>query len=122
MVPHSAVATLLAADPVALSPGDTAWMLASSALVLLMTPGLAFFYGGLTRSKSTLNMMMMSFICIFIVSVLWVLFGFKLAFASTSTSGFFGDFSLGHLGDAATAIVAFGGTGTGIPVIVFAAF
>ena len=122
MVPHSAVATLLAADPVVLSPGDTAWMLASSALVLLMTPGLAFFYGGLTRSKSTLNMMMMSFICIFIVSVLWVLFGFKLAFASTSSSGFFGDFSFGHLSDAASAIVAFGGTGTGIPVIVFAAF
>jgi len=122
MVPHSAVATLLAANPVALSPGDTAWMLASSALVVLMTPGLAFFYGGLTRSKGTLNMMMMSFVTISIVSVLWVLFGFKLAFASSSTSGFFGDFSLGHVGEAAGQIVAFGGTGTGIPVIVFAAF
>ncbi len=121
MALHLTVAAL-AADPVVLSPGDTAWMLASSALVLLMTPGLAFFYGGLTRSKSTLNMMMMSFICIFIVSVLWVLFGFKLAFASTSTSGFFGDFSLGHIGNASAEIVAFGGTGTGIPVIVFAAF
>ena len=122
MVPHVATTLLAAADPVVLSPGDTAWMLASSALVLLMTPGLAFFYGGLTRSKSTLNMMMMSFICIFIVSVLWVLFGFKLAFASTSTSGLFGDFSWAHMTQAATDIVAFGGTGTGIPVIVFAAF
>ncbi len=122
MVSHVATSLLAAADPVVLSPGDTAWMLASSALVLLMTPGLAFFYGGLTRSKSTLNMMMMSFVTIFIVSILWVLFGFKLAFASTSTSGFFGDFSLGHLGNAAAEIVAFGGTGTGIPVIVFAAF
>ena len=116
--------SLLAAAPapVVLSPGDTAWMLASSALVLLMTPGLAFFYGGLTRSKSTLNMMMMSFICITIVSVLWVLFGFKLAFSSGSSSGLFGDFSWGHMTQAASQIVAFGGTGTGIPVIVFAAF
>jgi len=87
-----------------------------------MTPGLAFFYGGLTRSKSTLNMMMMSFVCITIVSALWVVFGFKLAFASTSTSGLFGDFSWGHMTAAAGQLVAFGGTGTGIPVIVFAAF
>ena len=122
MALHEATALLAAADPVVLSPGDTAWMLASSALVLLMTPGLAFFYGGLTRSKSTLNMMMMSFICIFIVSILWVLFGFKLAFSSGSTSGLFGDFSWGHMTAAASQIVAFGGTGTGIPVIVFAAF
>jgi Amt family ammonium transporter len=116
--------SLLAAAPapVVLSPGDTAWMLASSALVLLMTPGLAFFYGGLTRSKSTLNMMMMSFICITIVSILWVLFGFKLAFSSGSSSGFFGDFSWSHMTAAGSQIVAFGGTGTGIPVIVFAAF
>ena len=47
-----------------LNSGDTAWVLASTALVLLMTPGLAFFYGGMTKSKSTLNMMMMSFITI----------------------------------------------------------
>src|SRR6201747_2186304 len=122
MVPYVATTLLAAADPVVLSPGDTAWMLASSALVLLMTPGLAFFYGGLTRSKSTLNMMMMSFICITIVSILWVLFGFALAFGTTTNSGLFGDFSLSHLGTSAGQIVAFGGTGTGIPVIVFAAF
>ena len=122
MVLHQAISLLSAADPIKLSPGDSAWMLASSALVLLMTPGLAFFYGGLTRAKSTLNMMMMSFITITIVSVLWVIFGFKLAFASTSTSGLFGDFSFGHLGDSAGQIVEFAGAGTGIPVIVFAAF
>ncbi len=123
MVSQLATSLLAAAPaPVVLSPGDTAWMLASSALVLLMTPGLAFFYGGLTRSKSTLNMMMMSFICICIVSILWVVFGFKLAFGSTTTSGLFGDFSWGHMTQAASQIVAFGGTGTGIPVIVFAAF
>ena len=50
-----------------INAGDTAWLLASSALVLLMTPGLAFFYGGLTRAKSTLNMMMMSFVTICII-------------------------------------------------------
>jgi Amt family ammonium transporter len=102
--------------------GDTAWILASSALVLLMTPGLAFFYGGLTRAKSTLNMMMMSFSCIGIVSVLWVVFGFKLAFGSTSTSGLYGDFSFSGLSKAAFTNVVFGTTGFGIPVIVFAAF
>ena len=58
---------------IALNSGDTAWMLASTALVLLMTPGLAFFYGGMVRTKSALNMMMMSFITIGIVSTLWVI-------------------------------------------------
>ena len=61
---------------IALNSGDTAWMLASTALVLLMTPGLAFFYGGMVRTKSALNMMMMSFITIGIVSTLWVIYGF----------------------------------------------
>ncbi len=61
--------------------GDTAWILASSALVLLMTPGLAFFYGGMVRAKSVLNMMMMSFIALAIVPVLWVLYGYSLAFS-----------------------------------------
>jgi len=51
-------------EQVALNGGDTAWMLASTALVLLMTPGLAFFYGGMVRTKSVLNMMMMSMITI----------------------------------------------------------
>ena len=57
--------------------GDTAWMLASSALVLLMTPGLAFFYGGMVRSKSVLNMIMMSMSAMGIVGVLWVLYGYS---------------------------------------------
>ena len=61
--------------------GDTAWILASSALVLLMTPGLAFFYGGMVRAKSVLNMMMMSFIALAIVPVLWVLYGYSFAFS-----------------------------------------
>ena len=60
--------------------GDTAWMLASSALVLLMTPGLAFFYGGMVRVKSVLNMLMMSISAMGVVTVLWVLYGYSLAF------------------------------------------
>ena len=63
-----------------MNTGDTAWVLASSALVLLMTPGLAFFYGGMVRSKSVLNMLMMNFVTIGIVSLLWVLYGFSVAF------------------------------------------
>ena len=62
--------------------GDTAWMLASSALVLLMTPGLAFFYGGMVRVKSVLNMIMMSIIAMGVVTVLWVTFGYSLAFGN----------------------------------------
>ncbi len=60
---------------------DTAWMLVASALVLLMTPGLAFFYGGLVRSKNALNTMMMSFVALGVVGVLWALGGYSLAFA-----------------------------------------
>ncbi|WP_139589136.1 ammonium transporter [Mycobacterium ulcerans] len=62
--------------------GDTAWMLASSALVLLMTPGLAFFYGGMVRAKSVLNMIMMSISAMGVVTVLWVLYGYSVAFGN----------------------------------------
>jgi ammonium transporter, Amt family len=62
--------------------GDTAWMLASSALVMLMTPGLAFFYGGLVRSKNMLNTIMMSFVALALISVLWALVGYSLAFST----------------------------------------
>ena len=55
-----------------LDTGDTAWMLASTALVLFMVPGLALFYGGMARSKSVLNMMLMSFGALFVVAILWV--------------------------------------------------
>ncbi|MEZ0366701.1 ammonium transporter [Mycobacterium sp. pUA109] len=60
--------------------GDTAWMLVSAALVLLMTPGLAFFYGGMVRAKSVLNMIMMSVSALGVVAVLWVLYGYSVAF------------------------------------------
>jgi len=60
--------------------GDTAWVLASAALVLLMTPGLAFFYGGMVRGKNVLNMLMMNFIVMGLIGVVWVLAGYTLAF------------------------------------------
>jgi ammonium transporter, Amt family len=60
---------------------DTAWMLTSTALVLLMTPALAFFYGGLVRSKNALNTMMMSFISLGFVGILWATLGYSLAFS-----------------------------------------
>ena len=65
----------------AIDPAATAWLLASTALVLLMTPGLAIFYGGMVRTTGVLNMIMMSFISIPLVTVAWLLFGYTLAFS-----------------------------------------
>jgi ammonium transporter, Amt family len=70
--------------------GDTAWMLASAALVLLMTPGLAFFYGGMVRAKGVLNMIMMSVSAMGVVTILWVLYGYSLAFGNDKFN-LFGD-------------------------------
>ncbi len=81
-----ASAITLAADAPTLSAANTGFMLICSALVLIMTPGLAFFYGGMVRVKSTLNMLMMSFISMGIVTILWVLYGFSLAFGTDSGS------------------------------------
>ena len=71
--------------------GDTAWILTSAALVLLMTPGLALFYGGMVRVKSVLNMMMMSFGALALISVLWVLYGYSFAFGDDVGLGLLGD-------------------------------
>jgi Amt family ammonium transporter len=103
-----------------INAGDTAWVLMSAALVMLMTPGLAFFYGGMVRSKSVLNMMMMSFITIGIVSVLWVLYGFSVAFGDTG-NGLWG--GLGELGltDLATSVTTNGGAYP-IPLLAFVLF
>jgi len=106
---------------VVISAGDTAWVLASSALVLLMTPGLALFYGGMVRSKSVLNMMMMSLTSIGIVSVLWVIYGFKLAFGYEANSPWYGSFSLSGLGDQVNELANNGGIYP-IPMLAFAAF
>ena len=104
-----------------LNSGDTAWMLASTALVLLMTPGLAFFYGGMVRTKSVLNMMMMSMVTIGIVSILWVIYGFELGFGYKGNSPWFGSFSLSGLGSQVNAFTNNGGVYP-IPLLVFAAF
>src|SRR4051794_15811511 len=71
--------------------GDTAWVLGSAALVLLMTPGLALFYGGMVRAKSVLNMMMMSFGALALISVLWVLYGYSEAFGNDVGGGLVGN-------------------------------
>ena len=71
--------------------GDTAWVLISAALVLLMTPGLALFYGGMVRAKSVLNMMMMSFGALALISVLWVLYGYSMAFGDDIGAGLLGN-------------------------------
>jgi ammonium transporter, Amt family len=99
-----------------INSGDTAWILASSALVLLMTPGLALFYGGMTRAKSVLNMMMMSFGALGLVSVLWMLYGYSLAFDDDAFGGLIG--GLGKIGLKGTLT---GVSGT-LPETVFASF
>jgi len=101
-----------------LDTGTTAWVLASSALVLFMTPGLAFFYGGMTRSKSVLNMLMMSFSAIGIVSVLWVLYGYTLSFGvDAGGHGLIGNLDLLGLKGMTTASVT-----NGLSDFVFVAF
>ena len=72
--------------------GSIAWMLTSSALVLFMTPGLALFYGGMVRAKNVLNMLMKNFISMGIITVIWVVIGYSLAFGGDAP--FIGDFSL----------------------------
>ncbi|HEX8327624.1 MAG TPA: ammonium transporter [Hymenobacter sp.] len=73
-----------------INSGDTAWMLCATALVLLMTPGLAFFYGGMVNTKNVISTMLQSFVAMGIISLLWVVVGFSLAFG-TSIGGFVGD-------------------------------
>jgi Amt family ammonium transporter len=75
--------------------GDTAWILISSALVMLMTPGVALFYGGMVRRKNVLSTIMMSFVCLGLVGILWVLYGYSLSFGSDN-GGFIG--GLGFIG------------------------
>jgi Amt family ammonium transporter len=108
-------------DEMVINSGDTAWMLASTALVLLMTPGLAFFYGGMVRTKSVLNMMMMSMISIGVVSVLWVIYGFEIAFGYKADSPWYGSISFSGLGGVVNDFTNNGGLYP-IPVLVFAAF
>lgn len=103
---------------VAISSGDTAWVLMASALVLLMVPGLAFFYGGLVRNKSALNTMLMSLGALALVTVQWVLFGYSVAFGPGSS--WIGSFAwAGMSGVGATANPTYAAA---LPHILFAAF
>jgi len=102
------------------NPGDVAWMLTATGLVLLMTPGLSFFYGGMVRAKNVVSTMLQSFVAMAVISILWIVVGFSLAF---------GDSVHGLIGNPATYFM-FSGVGTGthpalaptIPLIVFALF
>jgi len=84
------VSGLFAADGKPIDSGATAWMLTSTALVLLMIPGLAMFYGGLVRSKNVLGTIMHSYVAMGIISVLWVIVGYSMCFGSNILGGWFG--------------------------------
>jgi len=93
-----------------LDSGNTAWMLVASALVLFMTPGLGFFYAGLTRNKNVLATIMQSFITTGVVAVLWVTVGYSLAFGPDQGLGIIGNFDFVGLKDVGPEPIA-----TGIP-------
>ena len=91
-----------------ISAGDTAWILVSTALVMLMTPGLAFFYGGMVRRKNVLSTIMMSFSILLLVGVLWVLYGYTLSFGP-DRGGIIGGldwFGLAHVGQDPSSVYA----------------
>lgn len=98
--------------------GDTAWMLTSTALVLFMTPGLAFFYGGMVRSKNALGMLMYNFFAIGLVAVLWAVVAYSLAFGES------GNTLIGNLDHIGLADIGgpYGGPDGTFPLILFAAF
>ena len=95
--------------------GHTAWMLTASALVLLMTPGLAFFYGGLVRARNVISTLMYSFMAMAVVSIVWVLWGYSLAFGEGSA--FIGDLSYFGLSG-----IDVNDTDNGIPTLLFVIF
>ena len=102
-----------------INPADTAWMLVSAAMVLFMTPGLAFFYGGLVRRKNFLSTIMMSFACLGLVSVLWAVYGYSLVFGPDKAGiiGGLNFFGLSGVGQAPSSVYA-----TTIPQLAFMAF
>ena len=103
--------------------GNTAWVLASAALVLIMTPGLAFFYAGMVRGKNVLAMLMQNFVTIGIVSIVWVLASYSIAFGPDGAGGLFGnlhDAGLQHLGSAVSGYS--GSLAQSVPPVVFVCF
>jgi Amt family ammonium transporter len=107
-----------------LNSGDIAWVLTSTALVLFMTAGLAFFYGGMVRSKNMLGMLMQNFFAMGLIGVLWVVVGFSLAFGNLGDEGFIGGFEFFGFKDVGQTLPpAFADfTGAAIPLVLFAAF
>ena len=104
----------------AINAADTAWVMVCGALVLLMTPGLALFYGGMVRSKSALNMIMMSFSALAVVTVVWLLLGYTIAFGNDAGLGLVGDLSDVGLTNALGKTV--GAPGHQIPMLAFVMF
>jgi len=105
--------------------GDTAWLLTCAALVLFMTPGLAFFYAGMVRGRNSLVMMQQNFIPLGVVSLTWVLFGYSLAFGNDRGGGFVGDlgaFGLRNLADAPPPGLHVVSTAVAVPTLAFAAY
>lgn len=102
-----------------MSTGDTAWMMISSALVMLMTPGLAFFYGGMVRRKNMLSVLMQCFIILCVMSVQWVLFGYSLSFCPNA-GGFWG--GLGWAGLRGVGLEPYAGYAATIPHQAFMIF
>ncbi|MCO1577863.1 ammonium transporter [Crossiella sp. SN42] len=102
-----------------MNQGDTAWVLISAALVLLMTPGLAFFYGGMVRAKSVLNMLMMSVGSMAVVGVLWILYGYSFSFGKDVAGGWLADPAEFFGLDGLMSPEAVSGT---IPTLAFVAF
>ncbi len=103
-----------------ISGGDTAWMLVATALVLLMTPGLALFYAGMARAKNVLNVLMQSFIAMSIVTVVWVVIGYSLAFAPGNSAVGGTDFAM--LSKVGQTTFTWNGTKMAIPHQVFMCF
>src|SRR3954447_18715801 len=87
--------------------GDTAWVLGSAALVLFMTPGLALFYGGMVRSKNVLAMMIANFATIAVVSIIWALVAYSIAFDADAWHGLFGGLYFSGLANAAEPVPGF---------------
>ncbi|HKF92055.1 MAG TPA: ammonium transporter [Acidimicrobiia bacterium] len=107
-----------AAQRVRINPGDTAWVLASAALVMFMTPGLALFYGGMVRAKNVLGMLMQNFFCLGLISVIWAALTYSLAFSGDNK--WIGNLDLAWLRDAATTSPT--GFELSIPPLTFMAF
>lgn len=101
--------------------GDTAWMLIATGLVLFMTPGLAFFYGGMVRAKNVLGMLMQNFFAMGLMAIIWVLLAFSLAFGNFGDGGFIGNFDFAWMRNigATTGDPAFALT---IPFVLFCAY